>query len=216
MMLLYYAPGSCSLASHIALEEAGAVYETARMDLRAGDQRQADYLALNPLGRVPALAVDGAVLTENAAILAYIAQRFPQAGLAPINDALAFARVQGFNVFLASTVHPAHSHGVRGSRWADDASAIAAMKAKMPRVVSDCFELIERDWLVGPWVMGETYSICDPYLFTLARWLEGDSVDPARFPKVEAHRRRMAERPAVRKVLAVEGAEEPLWRKTLA
>lgn len=216
MMLLYYAPGSCSLASHIALEEAGADYETVRMDLRAGDQRQADYLALNPLGRVPALAVDGAVLTENAAILAYIAQRFPRAGLAPIGDPLAFARVQAFNVFLASTVHPYHSHGVRGSRWADDPAAIEAMKTKMPANVASGFELIEKDWLQGPWVMGETYSICDPYLFTLARWLEEDSVDPARFPKVEAHRRRMAERPAVRKVLAAEGAEEPLWRKTLA
>ena len=216
MLTLYYAPGSCSLACHIALEEAGAVYETVCMDLRSGEQRGAEYLALNPLGRVPALAVDGAVLTENAAILAFIAQRYPAANLAPIGDPLAYARVQAFNVVLASTVHPYHSHGVRGSRWADDPAAIVAMKAKMPANVASGFELIERDWLVGPWVMGETYSICDPYLFTLARWLEGDSVDPARFPKVEAHRRRMAERPAVRKVLAAEGAVEPLWRKTVA
>lgn len=215
-MLLYYAPGSCSLACHIALEEAGAVYETVRMDLRSGEQRAAEYLALNPLGRVPALAVDGAVLTENAAILAYIAQRYPEARLAPIGDPLAFARVQAFNIFLASTVHPYHSHGVRGSRWADDPAAIEAMRAKMPANVASSFELIEREWLVGPWVLGETYSICDPYLFTLARWLEGDTVDPTRFPKVEAHRRRMAERPAVRKVLAAEGAVEPLWRKTVA
>lgn len=216
MLTLYYAPGSCSLASHIALEEAGADYRTVRVDFAANAQRQPDYLALNPLGRVPALAVGDTVLTENAAILAYVAQAFPQANLAPLDDPLGFARVQGFNVFLASTVHPAHSHGVRGSRWSDDVAAIASMKAKMPRVVGDCFELIEKDWLVGPWVMGETYSICDPYLFTIARWLEGDTVDPARFPKVEAHRRRMAERPAVRKVLADEGAIEPLWRKTLA
>lgn len=216
MLTLYYAPGSCALASHIALEEAGADYVAVAIDLKAGDQRQAAYLALNPLGRVPALAVDGVVLTENAAILAFIAQSFPHAGLAPIDDPLAFARVQGFNVFLASTVHPHHSHGVRGSRWADDPAAIAAMKAKVPQTVGDCFALIETDWLRGPWVMGETYSICDPYLFTIARWLEGDGVDPARFPKVEAHRRRMAERPAVRKVLADEGAMDPLWRKTLA
>lgn len=216
MLTLYYAPGSCALASHIALEEAGADYVAVALDLKAGDQRQAAYLALNPLGRVPALAVDGVVLTENAAVLAYIAQRFPEAGLAPIGDPLAFARVQGFNLFLASTVHPCHAHGVRGSRWADDPAAIEAMKAKVPQTMGDCFQLIEQDWLVGPWVMGEAYSICDPYLFTIARWLEGDRVDPTRFPKVEAHRRRMAERPAVRKVLADEGAVEPLWRKTLA
>lgn len=216
MMLLYYAPGSCSLASHIALEEAGADFEIVRMDLKAGDQRQAEYLALNPLGRVPALAVDGVGLSENAAILAFVAQRFPEAKLAPVGEPLAFARVQAFNVFLASTVHPYHSHGVRGYRWADDPAAIDAMKAKMPANVASGFELIERDWLVGPWVMGDTYTICDPYLFTLSRWLEEDGVDPARFPKVEAHRRAMAERPAVRKVLAAEGAVEPLWRKTVA
>jgi len=216
MMLLYYAPGSCSLASHIALEDAGADYKAVRMDLKAQDQRSEAYLALNPLGRVPALAVDGEVLTENAAILGFIAQRFPEAQLAPLDDPLAFARVQAFNAFLSSTVHPAHSHGWRGYRWADDPGAIAAMKAKMPQVVGDCFDLIENERFVGPWVMGETYTICDPYLFTIARWLEQDDVDPARFPKVEAHRRRMAERPTVRKVLAVEGAVEPLWRKTVA
>lgn len=216
MMTLHYFPGSCSLASHIALEEAGADYRAVRVDLRAGQQRTEDYLALNPLGRVPVLVVDGVALVENAAILAFIAQRFPAAGLAPIDDPLAFARVQGFNLFLASTVHPAHAHGVRGYRWADDPAAIAAMKAKVPQVIGDCFDLIERDWFVGPWVMGETYGVCDPYLFTLARWLEEDGVDPARWPKVEAHRGRMAERPAVRKVLADEGAVEPLWRKTVA
>ena len=216
MMTLHYFPGSCSLASHIALEEAGADYRAELVDLKAGRQRSSDYLALNPLGRVPVLVVDGVALRENAAILAFIAQRFPAAGLAPLDDPLAFARVQGFNLFLASTVHPAHAHGVRGSRWADDPAAIAAMKAKMPQVIGDCFDMIETDWLRGPWVMGERYSICDPYLFTLARWLEEDGVDPTRWPKVEAHRRRMVGRPAVRKVLADEGAVEPLWRKTVA
>lgn len=215
MLTLFYAPGSCSLATHLALEEAGADYETVRLDLAAGDQRAADYRRLNPLGRVPALVVDGVALVENAAILAWIAQSYPDAKLAP-TDPLDFARLQGFNLFLASTVHPAHAHGVRGARWADDPAAIQAMRAKMPAVMASCFDLIETDWLQGPWVMGEAYTIADPYLFTLARWLEGDDCDPARWPKVADHRRRMAERPAVRKVLAREGATEPFWRKTLA
>jgi glutathione S-transferase len=93
---------------------------------------------------------------------------------------------------------------MRGTRWADDPAAIEAMKRKVPDSVAACFELIERKMLQGPWVMGESYTVCDPYLFTLAQWMEGDSVDPARFPKVRDHRNRMSERAAVRKVLAEE------------
>lgn len=206
MMKLYYFPGSCSLASHIALAEAGADYEAIRVDLRGGQQQTPGYLAVNPKGRVPALVTDQGILTETPAILAFIAQSFPDAGLAPLGDPFAFARVQAFNAYLASTVHVAHAHGGRGYRWADDPDAIAEMKRKMPEVMASCFDLIEREMFKGPWVMGETYTICDPYLFTLAGWLERDSVDPTRFPKVLAHRNRMGDRAAVRKVLAEMGA----------
>ena len=78
------------------------------------------------------------------------------------------------------------------------------MKKKVPQSVGDCFELIEREMLAGPWVMGDRYTISDPYLFTLAQWLEGDGVDPARFPKVAEHRARMAEDPVVKRVIAAE------------
>jgi glutathione S-transferase len=78
------------------------------------------------------------------------------------------------------------------------------MKRKVPESVGACYELIEKKMLAGPWVMGERYTICDPYLFTLAQWMEGDGVDPARFPNVSDHRRRMAERPAVRQAIADE------------
>lgn len=112
--------------------------------------------------------------------------------------------MQAFNSYLCSTVHVAHAHGRRGSRWADDPASFADMKQKVPANVADCMSLIEREMLAGPWVMGETYTISDPYLFTISLWLEADGVDIACFPKVEAHRRRMAERPAVKKVLGVE------------
>jgi glutathione S-transferase len=101
-------------------------------------------------------------------------------------------------------VHVAHSHRMRGSRWADDPAAIEAMKKKVPQSVGDCFQLIEREMLKGPWVMGNAYSISDMYLFTLAQWLEADGVDIGKLPKVAAHRRRMAEHPAVKKVVAQE------------
>jgi glutathione S-transferase len=204
MIKLYYAADTCSLASHIALEDAGAEYSTVRISFAAEQQRQPEYLAINPKGRVPALVTDSGVLTETPAMLAFIAQRFPQAKLAPLDDPFWFAQVQAFNSYLCSTLHVAHSHRMRGNRWADDAAAIASMQRKVPDSVASCYQLIEEHMLGKPWVMGETYTICDPYLFTIAQWLEQDGVDPSRFPKVIDHRRRMSERPAVRKAIAEE------------
>jgi glutathione S-transferase len=144
------------------------------------------------------------VLTETPAILAFLCQRHPEADLAPLDDAFAFARVQAFNSYLCSTVHVAHAHRMRGYRWADDEAAIAAMQRKVPQSVGECFGLIEREYLTGPWVMGDQFTICDPYLFTLAQWLEADGVDVRALPKVAAHRARMAEHPAVRRAIAQE------------
>jgi glutathione S-transferase len=206
MYKIYYAPGTCALASHIALEEAGAAYKAERLDFRANQQNSPDYLAINPKGRVPALVTDRGILTETPAILAFIAQTFPQAKLAPIEDAFAFAEVQAFNSYLCSTVHVAHAHKMRGYRWATEESTFADMKRTVPKSVGACFDLIERNMLKTPWVMGERYTICDPYLFTIAQWLEGDGVDVSTLPKVMAHRQRMLERPAVRKIVEEERA----------
>jgi glutathione S-transferase len=204
MIKLFYASDTCSLASHIALEDAGADYSTARISFANDEQRKPEYLAINPKGRAPALVTDKGVLTETPAILAFIAQSFPQARLAPLDDPFGFAEVQAFNSYLCSTLHVAHAHRMRGNRWADDPAAIAAMQRKVPESVASCYQLIEEKMLRGPWVMGETYTICDPYLFTMAQWLEQDGVDPSRFPKVMDHRRRMSERPAVQKAIAEE------------
>ena len=200
----YTGAGTCALATHIALHEAGADFELVKLDFASQQQRSADYLRVNPKGRVPALATPHGVLTETPALLVFVAQQFPGRQLAPLDDAFAFARVQAFNSYLCSTAHVAHSHRMRGYRWADDPAAIADMQRKVPQSVGECFELIEREMFAGPWVMGAGYSICDPYLFTLAQFLEGDGVDPARFPKVLDFRNRMAQRPAVKKALAVE------------
>jgi len=206
MLKLFYAAHTCSLATHIVLEEVGADYSTARIDFAKIQQSSPEYLKVNPKGRVPALVTDRGILTETPAMLVYVAQRFPAAGLAPIDDPFAFAEMQAFNSYLCSTLHIAHAHRMRGSRWvgADDAAAIAAMQRKVPQSVTACFDLIEHDMLKGPWVMGERYTICDPYLFTLAQWLEADGVDPKRIPRVIDHRRRVAERAAVRKAIAEE------------
>jgi glutathione S-transferase len=204
MLKLFYAAHTCSLASHIALEEAGAEYTTVRLDFRTNDQRKPEYTAINPKARVPSLVTDDGILTETPAILAFIAQSFPKARLALLDNPYEFARVQAFNSYLCSTVHVAHAHRMRGYRWADDPAAIKEMQQKAPAAVGECFDLIEREMFKGPWVMGEAYTVCDPYLFTLAQWLEADGVDPARFPKIRDHRVRMSERPAVKKALAEE------------
>ncbi len=201
MLRLFHFPASCSIASHFALEEAGADYELVRVDLANGEQTKTEYLAVNPKGRVPALQTVHGILTETPAILAYIAQVHPAAALAPFDDAFQFARMQSFNAYLSSTVHVAHAHRMRGTRWADDPAAIAEMRRKVPQTMAACFELIERDNLAGPWVLGDRYSVADPYLFTMSLWLAGDGVDVAQFPRVQAFMQCMEARPAIRRVL---------------
>jgi glutathione S-transferase len=204
MLKLYYTPGTCARASHIALAETGAGYAAERIDFKTNQQNSPEYLAINPKGRVPSLVTDRGILTETPAMLAFIAQSFPDARLAPFEDAWAFAQVQSFNSYLCSTVHINHAHKMRGPRWATEESSFADMKRMVPKTMATCFGLIERNMLRGPWVMGEQYTVCDPYLYTLSGWLEGDSVDIATLPKVADHRKRMEQRPAVQKALAEE------------
>lgn len=200
---LHYAKGTCALATHIALEEAGADYRAERIDFAQSQQRSPAFLAVNPKGRVPALVTDRGVLTETPALLFYVAQTHPAARLAPLDDAFALAEVQAFNSYLCSTVHVAHAHKRRGSRWADDEQAQAAMARKVTQNMRECFALIEQHLLRGPWVGGAAYSIADPYLYTVTGWLEGDGVDVREFPRVADHHARMGERPAVQRVLAL-------------
>lgn len=206
MLKLFYAQNTCALASHIALEQIGAPYEAIRISFENNDQRGAAYLEINPKGRVPALATPRGILTETPAILAYLAQAHPEAKLAPLDDPYAFAQAQSFNSYLCSTVHVAHAHRRRGYRWASEESSFEDMRRMVPKSVLAAFEIIENEMLAGPWVLGDTYSICDPYLFTMAQWLEGDGIDPAALPRVAEHRARMRELPAVKAVLAAEFA----------
>ena len=204
MLELYYAPGSCALASHIALREAGAEFTLRLVDFASDEQRKPEYQDVNPKGRVPALATERGVLTENPAILAFIAQSFPEAQLAPLADPFEFARMQAFNSYLCATVHVAHAHGRRAERWADDEQARAELRRKAPENMADCFALIEQRMFTGPWVLGDAFSVADAYLFTLSGWLRYNDIDVADFPAVNDHRARMRERPAVQAALAAE------------
>ena len=148
------------------------------------------------------------MVTETPAILQFIAQSFPQAKLAPLDDAFLLAKANEFNSYLCSTVHVNHAHKGRGYRWveADDTVAIEAMKKKVPQTMTESFTLIEEQMFKGPWVLGERFSTADLYLFTISRWLEGDSVDVQRFPRVADHMKRMDAQPQVQKVLAAQQA----------
>ena len=196
----YYSPRSCALASHIVLEHVGADFEAIRVDFQANQQRSAEYLAINAKGRVPALVTERGVITETPAILLYLAQTHPQSGVAPLDDPFALAELQAVNSWFCSTVHVAHAHGSRGARWADDASALQAMKAKVAQNMTDCYDWIERELLRGPWMMGKNFSVADPYLFTLTLWLMQNGVELARFPRVADHYQRMLALPAVQKI----------------
>jgi glutathione S-transferase len=204
MLTLYYAPHTCSLASHLALAQAGAEYDVVRVDFATNEQRSPAYLKINSKGRVPALVTDRGILTETPAMLAFIAQTYPEAKLAPLDDAFRLAEVNAFNSYLCSTVHVAHAHRRRGHRWADDSAAWEAMRKKVPQSVGDAFALIESEFLRGPWVFGPALSVSDFYLLTLARWLEADGVDLSRLPRVLDHRARMLSLPLVEEIIRQE------------
>lgn len=207
MFTLYFSPGACSRASHIALAESGLPYTLKRVKFAEAEQRSESFLKVNPKGRVPALETEKGVLTETVAILAYIAQMASktEARLAP-SDPFEFARMQAFNAYIASTVHVAHAHGRRAARWADDTSSHADMLAKVPANMRACFRLIEDEFLAGPYVMGEDYTVADAYLFVMSGWLKSDGVDIDEFPRVAEHYARVAARPAVRRALEEEEA----------
>lgn len=204
MLKLFYAPGSCSLATHIALEEVGADYEAMRVDFRSAEQTKPDYLAINPNGRVPALVTEQGTLTENPAILLYLAAAFPEADLAPFDDPFRLGKIASLNAYLSCTLHVAHAHRFRGYRWADDEAAIKEMARKSLEVVETCFVHVEKNMFEGPFAVGNTYTIADCYLFNFTTWMEADEVDLAKVPKLFEYRERLKERPAIRRALAAQ------------
>ena len=178
--------------------------EVGRCGFADEDQKKPDYVAINPKARVPSLVTDRGAITETPAILSYLCQQFPTAGMAPLDDAFEMARIQSFNAYLCSTVHVAHAHRMRGYRWANDPGAIANMQSMVPKTVGECFKLIEDKMFVGPYVMGNACTVSDFYLFTLSQWLEGDGVDISSLPIIDDHFDLLSQRPSVKTALAEE------------
>src|SRR3712207_1309464 len=186
VLTLYFAPGSSSMAPHIALHEIGAPFEMRALSFARRENRDPAYLALNPEGKVPTLLIDGRPLTEVAGILFYLARRFPEAGLLPQGDIEAEAQAVSWMSFLAATVHPARRQGIEHAR---------AVWATADRRLGG-----------GEWAVGR-YSIADIHLFRLFwRFRNAAHPVPGEFPALSAHYERMMARPAVRKTCGIEAA----------
>ena len=187
MLMLYLAPGSSSMAPHIALREVGVPFEIRALSFARRENRNSAYLTINPEGKVPTLLVEGRPLTEVAGILFYIARRFPDAGLLPDNDIEAEAKVVSWMSFLAATVHPARRQGVENARAV--------------------YRLVERRLDGCEWAVGGRMSIADIHLFRLFwRFRKSARSATEEFPSLLAHHDRMLARPAVRRTCEVEAA----------
>ncbi|MCG7625457.1 glutathione S-transferase family protein [Epibacterium sp. Ofav1-8] len=200
-MQLYYAPHTISIAVAIALEEAGLTYEAIKIDFAEKQQTTKAYHQINPKGRVPALVVDGGILTETGALLEYIADLAPDAGLRP-TDPVLMARMREVMFYLASTMHVNHAHKMRGHRWASNPASFKDMKRKAPETMAASCDYICNHGLRGPFVLGETLSLADCYLYVVCTWLEGDGVKVDRFPKIRAFMDAMEARDSVKTVRA--------------
>ena len=207
-MRLFYSPGACSLVAHVALAEAGATFEPVRVAIAEGAHWQADYLAVNPRGLVPALEADGRVFTETIAILTLVGRRFPESGLVPWDDELALARFYERLAYFASSVHAAGFGRVfraaRQGPWPSPDSATRAYDRE--RLVASFVE-IEAMLSGGEWLLGDRYTAADAYPLTFMRWARRQGFDLDSYPRWQAHARRMVERPAVSRVLRTEGLD---------
>jgi glutathione S-transferase len=187
MLIFYFAPGSSAMATHIALHETRAEFEPRLLSFKAKEQQRPDYLALNPEGKVPALVIDGRVLTEVAATLYYLAKTYPQADLWPRGGLEEEAQALSWMSFIAATVHPARRAGE--DAW---------------RAV---FRLCEQRLGGKEWAAGGAYSIADIHLFRLFwRFVDALGPDHASYPGLMRHYERIMARPAVKETIAIESA----------
>ena len=197
MLTLYYAPGACSMAAHIVLEESGEKYDAKKVDLAGGEQRSEAYLKINPLGRVPALRLDnGEPLAENTAILPYLGKRFD---LWP-KDALAEAKALAVIGFFAASVHPAHAHVGRPERYASDAAAFPTIKETGLKTFHGYLRQID-GMLAGREWLSDRYSVLDPYALVFYTWGLRRELPMAELKNYTAFKDRMLKRPTVQRVV---------------
>lgn len=197
MLTLHCAPLTVSVAIAIAIEELGLDCELIWLDFANAAQTKPDYLQINPKGRVPTLIVDGQTLTETGAILEYLAQH---AGRMLPSDPFELAKLRELMLYLASTVHVAHAHKHRGSRWADKQSSFVDMRSRVAGNMAASCAYLEQTLPLAPFALGDAISIADPYLFIVTNWLSGDGVDISDYPKLANFYATMSDRASVKTI----------------
>jgi glutathione S-transferase len=203
MLTLFYAPGACSMAAHIVLEESREKYQPHRMDLSKGEQKTSEYMKIHPLGRVPALKLDdGSPLSENTAILPYLGKRFEMWPSDPVKEARALSTIG----FFASSVHPAHAHIGRPERYTEDKSAFPGIQAMGKKSFHDYLKQIDAMYVGREW-LSDTYSVLDPYAFVFFTWGARRELPMSELKAYTALKDRMMKRPAVQRVAADEGVK---------
>lgn len=204
MLKLYFSKGSSALAAHIVLEETGVPFEAQEVSIPRGQHLETAFLRLNPKGRLPLLHTPEGLLTENPAILEYIAATHPDAQLMP-SGAFDQAQARALCAYLCATVHVAFAHKQRGARWAQTAQALADMAQLVPQNLTQCAAHLEQHTSLAPWALGPRYSFCDAYLFLIGRWMGANGLDLAAYPKLAAHGAAMRARPATQAALKAHG-----------
>ena len=209
MMKLYYGPGACSFVPHAGLEAikaaTGEDFEAQSVKLHKGEQQTPEYLALNPLGLVPVLVVDGQPLSQIVAICDYLDRRHPQAGLLPAEP---WQRAQAMSTFawMNNTVHPTFTHIFRPSKFASTEDAQADVRSVAVATFREHLERIQGiAATAAPFLLGDNFSFVDAYALTFLRWGGLGGIDPASLPVYRAYAERVAAHPAVAAAMAREG-----------
>jgi glutathione S-transferase len=203
-LTLCYSPGACSLAAHIALREAGHPFALKRIALAAGEHQQADYLGINPRGRIPTLVIDGNPIRELSGILTWIGQR--DGRLYPAKGTIEAAKCAEWLAWLASSVHVTFAMIWRGERFANGEHLHRALRRHGLGLLRDQFNEIENDLQGKMYILGDIYSVVDPNLLVFYRWGWRMGFDMHnRYPAWSAHTARLLLRPAVEEALRVEG-----------
>jgi len=217
-LALYFAPGACSRVPLIALEEIGQPFDAHLVTFMKGEHRSPDYLALNPAGKVPTLLADGQPLTQNIAILGFLARSFPGAGLLPFSgDVLGDARLVSQLSFFSADLHPIVTRIRLPQFFCDVAGGPERVRELADAAMSLQLGPLNARLATQPWLLGAEWSIPDAYLYWVWFRITGAGFPGEKFPNIVAHSKRMEERPAVKRALAREAqAEADLEAKGLA
>ena len=208
---LYYSPGSCSLAPHIVLNEIGQPFELRRFATADRANYSPEYLAVNPKGRIPALQIDGFILTENPAILAYLGRKFPGAGLYPADASEAEARCLELLAWSSNTVHVAFAQLFRPERFVPNEQNYPPVKESGRINYERCLADIESKLQRQDYAVGAQFTVVDPFWLVFYRWGMRSGFDMrARFPAYTAHAERLCSRPGIQRALATEGIS--IWK----